>query len=406
MSDPAPPERRPRLDPATAAIRTALRAAIAPGGEGLEDGGVPPTDGVSEAGAVPEAGAGLEGDGPFLVAVSGGADSLALAAAAAFLQARGEARFLAVTVDHGLQAGSGDVARQTVDALVARGLPARTIAAQIAVDQPGGLEAAAREARYAALATAAREAGATTVLTGHTRNDQAETVLLGLLRGSGARSLAGMSPRTRLDTAAGPLTVLRPLLGLTRVQTRDSARAQGLTIWDDPMNTDPRFARVRARTVLRELEDSLGQDLGAGLARTADLLREDADHLDAEARVAWEQIRARVPTEEGEPAWGGTPASGLAGDVAGDGMPDGGDDEVPASLPLSPLLALAPAVRSRVLRTWLLGRGVPASQLTADHVRDVREVAAASGAGKREASVPGAGTVRREGGWLVHRRAD
>ena len=402
MSDPAPPERRPRLDPATAAIRTALRAAIAPGGEGLEDGGVPPTDGVSEAGAVPEAGAGLEGDGPVLVAVSGGADSLALAAAAAFLHARGEARFLAVTVDHGLQAGSGDVARQTVDALVARGLPARTIAAQIAVDQPGGLEAAAREARYAALATAAREAGATTVLTGHTRNDQAETVLLGLLRGSGARSLAGMSPRTRLDTAAGPLTVLRPLLGLTRVQTRASARAQGLTIWDDPMNTDPRFARVRARTVLRELEDSLGQDLGAGLARTADLLREDADHLDAEARVAWEQIRARVPAEEGEPAWGGTPASGLAGD----GMPDGGDDEVPASLPLSPLLALAPAVRSRVLRTWLLGRGVPASQLTADHVRDVREVAAASGAGKREASVPGAGTVRREGGRLVHRRAD
>jgi hypothetical protein len=81
-------------------------------------------------------------------------------------------------------------------------------------------------------------------------------------------------------------------------------------------------------------------------------------------------------------------------------------DEVPAALPLSPLLALAPAVRSRVLRTWLLERGVPASQLTADHVRDVREVAAASGAGKREASVPGAGTVRREGGRLVHRRAE
>jgi tRNA(Ile)-lysidine synthetase-like protein len=307
-----------------------------------------------------------------------------------------------VTVDHGLQSGSGDVARRTVDALVARGLPARSIAAQVAADHPGGLEAAAREARYAALATAAREAGATTVLTGHTRDDQAETVLLGLLRGSGARSLAGMSPRIRLDTAAGPLTVLRPLLGLTRMQTRDSARAQGLTIWDDPMNTDPRFARVRARTVLRELEESLGQDLGAGLARTADLLREDADHLDAEARVAWEQIRARVPAEAGEPVGGGTPAGGLAADVAGEMT----GDEVPAALPLSPLLALAPAVRSRVLRTWLLERGVPASQLTADHVRDVREVAAASGAGKREASVPGAGTVRREGGRLVHRRAE
>ena len=405
MSDPAPPERRPRLDPATAAIRTALRAAIAPGGEGLEDGGVPPTDGVSEAGAVPEAGAGLEGDGPFLVAVSGGADSLALAAAAAFLHARGEARFLAVTVDHGLQAGSGDVARQTVDALVARGLPARTIVAQIAVDQPGGLEAAAREARYAALATAAREAGATTVLTGHTRDDQAETVLLGLLRGSGARSLAGMAPRTRLDTAAGPLTVVRPLLCLTRTQTRDSARAQGLEIWDDPMNADPRFARVRARSVLRALEGSLGQDLGAGLARTADLLREDADHLDAEARAAWEQVRAQAQGDvgtDGEPVEEGVPA----GEMAGDGMPDGGDDEAPAVLPLAPLLALAPAVRSRVLRTWLLERAVPASQLSADHVRDVREVAAASGAGKREASVPGAGSVRREGPMLVHRRAD
>lgn len=375
MSEPAPSERRPRLDSATAAVRTALRAALVPGGE------------------------------PFVVAVSGGADSLALAAAAAFLHSRGEAQFLAVTVDHGLQPGSGEVAQRTVEALIARGLPARSITAQVVADHPGGLEAAAREARYAALATAAREAGATTVLTGHTRDDQAETVLLGLLRGSGARSLAGMAPRTRLDTAAGPLTVVRPLLGLTRTQTRDSARAQGLEIWDDPMNADPRFARVRARTVLRELEESLGQDLGAGLARTADLLREDADHLDAEARVAWEQVRAQAQGDvgtDGEPVEEGVPA----GEMAGDGMPDGGDDEAPAVLPLAPLLALAPAVRSRVLRTWLLERAVPASHLTADHVRDVREVAAASGAGKREASVPGAGSVRREGPMLVHRWAD
>ena len=387
--------RRPRLDPATARIRTVLRALVVAqrGGTGKPSGTVHGSaDPLREPGA------------PLLVAVSGGADSLALAAAAAFLRARGEARFLAVTVDHGLQDGSDAVARDTVAALTALGLPARAATADVAPGTPGGLEAAARTARYAALARAAQEAGAAAVLTGHTQDDQAETVLLGLLRGSGARSLSGMAGRTRLDTEAGPLTVLRPLLGITRDQTRASVRAQGLSAWDDPMNEDSRFARVRARHVLRDLEESLGQDLRAGLARTADLLREDADHLDAEAGRAW----AALVTEAGGD--GETDPTGAAGGPekavpTGSAVATGEAPSAPEALPVESLAQLGPAVAGRVVRTWLLARGVPASDLTADHVRDVREVAAASGAGRREASVPGAGTVRRAGGMLVHRAA-
>ncbi|HJG79553.1 MAG TPA: tRNA lysidine(34) synthetase TilS [Brevibacterium senegalense] len=368
----ADPARRPRLDPATARIRTALRAALQASRAVSRPASDPASqqDGSSLHDVAKE-----ERAARLLVAVSGGADSLALAAAAAFLHSRGEARFLAVTVDHGLQEGSDAVARDTVAALDAMGLPARSVTADVDPEYPGGLEAAARTARYTALARAAATAGAAAVLTGHTQDDQAETVLLGLLRGSGARSLSGMAAQTRLDTDAGPLTVLRPLLGLTREQTRASVRAQDLTAWDDPMNEDPRFTRVRARRILRDLAESLGQDLRAGLARTADLLREDADHLDAEAGRAW---TALIAEDRGETA--------------------------PPSLPIASLVELGPAVAGRVVRTWLLARGVPASDLTADHVRDVGEVAAASGAEKREASVPGAGTVRRVRGMLVHRR--
>lgn len=351
-------ERRPRLDPATARIRNALRAALDPARVRT-----------------------------FVVAVSGGADSLALAAAAAFLHTRGEGRFLACTVDHGLQTGSEEVAARVMTQMEALGLPARSVTADVDTAHPGGLEAAARDARYAALARVAQTTAAhgTTgaIVTGHTRDDQAETVLLGLLRGSGARSLSGMAPVTRLDPAEddiGAVEVLRPLLGVTRDETRAGCRAQGLDVWDDPMNEDDRFTRVRARRTLQALSASLGQDVRAGLARTADLLRDDADHLDAEAATAW---------------------AGLLADAAGGADSTG---SVPASLPIRDLERLATAVRTRVLLTWLRARGVPAGDLTADHVRGVGEVAAASGADVREVSVPGGGAVRRTEGRIEHRR--
>ena len=122
------------------------------------------------------------------------------------------------------------------------------------------------------------------MLLGHTLDDQAEQVLLGLTRGSGARSLAGM-PRAR-----GRFR--RPLLGVSREQTRASCAAEGLTWWDDPMNEDPAFTRVRARRALVDLERDLGPGVAAALARTADQLREDADHLDGSPRPRWLHLGA------------------------------------------------------------------------------------------------------------------
>lgn len=403
--------RRPRLDPDTARIRTLVRRALAehpadraapevvdsPCLSSSQPGPGPGTASEAAAGSAPIAPAdgSPEDPGPVLVAVSGGADSLALAAATAFLHSRGEGRFLAVTVDHGLQEGSAERAQSVRAQVESWGMPCRVVRVEVDGADPRGLEAAARRVRYAALAREAWAAGAgkgdarvggaratgtrangagetvPVVLTGHTRDDQSETVLLGLLRGSGARSLSGMAPRTRLVTAAGPLDVLRPLLTVPRESTRASCRAQGLEVWDDPMNDDERFTRVRARTVLRALTDGLGQDVRGSLARTADLLREDADDLDARAGAAWEQLRG---------------------------------DAVPASLPIAALATLSLAVRSRVLRRWLLARGLPADSLTADHVRGVREAAGTSGAGR--VSLPGGGAVHRDGDRLVHEPGD
>lgn len=381
-------DRRPRLDPATARIRNALRGALdrLDRGERLDRAERPST-------GVP----------PVIVAVSGGADSMALAAAAAFLHRRGEGRFLACTVDHGLQPGSAEVAARVVDRVEALELPVRSVTTEVDSRHPGGLEAAARSSRYAALAGFAADiaspAHAVTpqIFTGHTRDDQAETVLLGLLRGSGARSLSGMAPRTRLDTPHGPIEVVRPLLGVTRDETRASCAAQGLDVWDDPMNDDTRFTRVRARRTLETLSDSLGQDPRTGLARTADLLRDDADHLDAEAAAAWAGLLASASGDSGERA-AAVPASRAA--PASLSIP--GPLLAPASLSVADLAGFTRAVTSRILRTWLVARGVPAGELTADHVRGVREVAAASGADRREASVPGGGAVRRTRDRILH----
>src|SRR5690349_10964370 len=171
-----------------------------------------------------------------LVACSGGPDSLALAAALAFVAPRMGLRAGGVTVDHGLQEGSGSRAAWVVAVLSGLGLdPVRGIA--VTVPAGGGPEAAARTARYHALAEVAAELGAAAVLLGHTLDDQAETVLLGLARGSGSRSLAGM-PRRRG-------TFRRPLLGVRRPVTAAACAALGLPAWSDPHNADRRFARVR-----------------------------------------------------------------------------------------------------------------------------------------------------------------
>lgn len=222
-----------------------------------------------------------------LVAVSGGADSLALAAATRFVAAQRGLRAGTIVIDHGLQSGSADIAQRAAESVRTLGLdPVEVVS--VVVGSSGGPEAAAREARYAALRLAAERLGAALVLTGHTRNDQAETVLLGLARGSGPGSLRGMS---EFEDGIG-----RPLLDVTRDTTRAAALAEGLDPWNDPHNTDERFTRVRVRhTVLPVLESELGPGIVDALARTASLVRDDDDALDLLAAGMAQQVLGDNP---------------------------------------------------------------------------------------------------------------
>lgn len=241
QTDAAAP-RRPRLTPPIADVRRAVRAVLPAGADPASSPLV-------------------------LVALSGGADSLALAAAAAFEAPRAGCRAGAVVVDHGLQSGSAEVAEAAATAARELGLEP-VVVRRVEVSGDGGPEASARDARYAALDAATVETGAALVLLGHTLDDQAETVLLGLARGSGAASLSGMPAR------AGRYA--RPLLGIRRAETRQACLDAGLTPWDDPHNLDPAYARVRVRErVLPVFEAELGPGVAEALARTAEHLRED-----------------------------------------------------------------------------------------------------------------------------------
>ncbi|WP_369259219.1 tRNA lysidine(34) synthetase TilS [Geodermatophilus amargosae] len=294
---------------------------------------------------------------PVLVAVSGGADSLALAAAVAFEAPRAGVPAGAVTVEHGLQPGSAQRAHDTAGLLRGLGL-GPVLVVPVAVGTAGGPEAAARTARYAALTACADEHGARVAL-GHTLDDQAETVLLGLGRGSGPRSVAGM-------VAERP-PFWRPLLGVRRETTRTACTAQGLPVWDDPWNTDPAYRRARLRAeVLPLLEDVLGGGVTPALARTADLLREDLDALDTLA---------------------GAHLARLAG-------PDG--------LPAAELAGLPAALRRRVLRGWLRGAGV--GDLQAVHLGAV-DALLTGWRGQGPVALPGGAEALRASGRLVLRPA-
>jgi tRNA(Ile)-lysidine synthase len=217
-----------------------------------------------------------------LVALSGGPDSLALAAATAFETQRAGIRAGAVVVDHGLQAGSADVAVRAAEQARELGLdPVAIVRVDVGTD--GGPEAAARAARYAVLEAAALEQGASAVLLGHTLDDQAETVLLGLARGSGPVSLHGMQATSGI--------YVRPLLGIRRATTVQFCVDSGLEPWTDPQNSDEAFSRVRVRnTVLPMLERELGPGVAEALARTAEQLREDSDALDHFAEEIAEEL--------------------------------------------------------------------------------------------------------------------
>jgi tRNA(Ile)-lysidine synthase len=316
------------LDPAVAAVRCAVR-------QNLAD--LPP-------GAL------------VLVGLSGGPDSCALAAATRHVATRAELLAGAVVVDHGLQPDSADRAGTVAGWATGIGL-APVLVRPVDVGTAGGPEAAARTARHAALAAAAAETGAAAVLLGHTRDDQAETVLLGLARGSGARSLAGMSAR------AGRLR--RPLLGLGRELTVAACHALGIAYWEDPQNADPAFARARVRAdALPALERALGPGVPAALARTADQLRADADALDEWAARCYPVL-----------------------------VPDGSVDAVA-------LAAEPAAIRGRVVHRALLAAGVPAGALSHAHVTAVLALAT-DWHGQSAVSLPGGLVARRRCGRLV-----
>lgn len=267
---------------------------------------------------------------------------MALLHACAFLHRRGEIVVHAVTVDHGLQPGSAEVAESVRARARDWGVQAEKVAVRVRAGVEG-IEAAARSARYRALEDVRQHIGATWILTAHTRSDQAETVLLGLLRGSGTRSLAGMATRTG--------RVLRPLLGLDRGDTEASCRAQGVQVWHDPMNTDPSFARVRARELVERFERELGQPITANLARTADLCRTDADCLDEAAEAVAAGIRGR------------------------------------REIDLAPLRDLHEAILRRVLRSWLLSLGVPAQDFGAERTAALSRIV--RGRDRGRLSLPG-----------------
>jgi tRNA(Ile)-lysidine synthase len=211
---------------------------------------------------------------PVVVGCSGGPDSAALLA----LTVDAGLAPLAMHVDHGLRPGSAEEAAHVAE--IAARFGARFDACTLTVDAGPNLEERARDARYAALEAARVAAGATAVLVGHTADDQAETVLLNLLRGAAGAGLAGMRARRG--------TLVRPLLEFRRAETEALCDALGVRVVHDPMNDDETFRRVAVRRrVLPLLDGVAGRDVVPVLARQAEFLGDESDYLDALARAAW-----------------------------------------------------------------------------------------------------------------------
>jgi tRNA(Ile)-lysidine synthase len=289
-----------------------------------------------------------------IVACSGGADSLALSYALSREAPKLALGLIGVTIDHQLQDQSAVQSQRVLDQFTHMGITtAESI--KVDVDLIDGMEASARRARYLALGEAGSRYGAVKIFLGHTQDDQAETVLLGLARGSGVRSLSGMAADTGLYH--------RPLLGITRAQTEAACAEVGLTPWADPHNQDLSLLRVRVRKeVMPLLETTLGPGVASALARSAALARDDADALDA---------------------WAEREFAGL---------------DAP-SLDIDRLRALPRAIRTRILRLAIYHVGAPVGSLGADHILAV-EALVSDWHGQGEVSLPGGVKAARLSGRL------
>ena len=276
-----------------------------------------------------------------LFGCSGGTDSMALAAA--LLKESNNSKIIPVVVDHGLQSNSAEIAAQTVAKLKELGY-SEVATARANVEVTDGLEASARRARYLIFKQFIDSYQPKYFMLAHTLNDQAESVLLGLARGSGARSLSGMATVNNV--------FVRPLLKNTRAQTAAACIEAGIKVWDDPHNLDERFARVKVRrNLLPIFEENLGPGITDALARTADLLRDDADALDDFANQYFSQADA-------------------------------------SNLDVAELERLPKAIRTRVLRLAIYKAGAPSGMLSADHIASA-EALISDWHGQKEVSLPG-----------------
>lgn len=282
---------------------------------------------------------------PTIVACSGGADSLALLA----LVASGSPATIAVHVDHGLRANSAaeaDVVRGAADQL-----GVAMVGVRVDVAPGANLEARARDARYQALRAVAVSRGAHAIAVGHTADDQAETVLLNVMRGAATAGLGGMAP-VRDD-------LYRPMLGLRRVDTEAICAELGFDPVHDPSNTDPAYLRNRIRhDLLPALSAASARDLVPLLARQADVLRSEHTYLDALATASW-------------------PAP---------------DDPSPATPDVRPLRSLDPVLARRAVRAWL---GSPPASLD-----DVDAVLAVARGERVAVELAGRGRIARSAGRL------
>ena len=289
-----------------------------------------------------------------IVAVSGGADSLALAAALLPECKTLALRVIALIIDHGLQKNSADVAHEAKKELVKLGYENVEIR-KITVEVTDGLEASARRARYAAINDVAKLHNAAAIFLGHTKDDQAETVLLGLARGSGTRSLSGMAQR--IDNYR------RPMLSISRQQTEAACEELGLKFWHDPHNQSMEYTRVRVReNILPLMEKEIGPGVTDALVRSAKLLRDDADALDQWADEIFDELD-------------------------------------PISLDIATLESLPRAIRTRVLRKAIYLAGAPSGSLTAEHIEPIESLVTAW-KGQGPVALPGGVTIERISGRL------
>lgn len=291
-----------------------------------------------------------------VVAVSGGPDSMCLLHSLVRLQRLLRIEPVCFHFDHLLRRRSDEDARYVRSHADRLNVPFLLRRAESRPGKGESVEAWARAVRYEALTAVLEELGGGTAAVGHTADDQAETVLLALLRGGGLEAMAGMSAVNR--------PVVRPLLETTREETVAFCRALRIRPRHDPMNEDPSFMRVALRRrVIPALERSLGRNVRETVSRTADLLRKDAEFLDQLAADAFRTV------------------------VASDG-PD-------ALLRTQRLEELAPSVTSRIVRRILLEQGmVPEAR----HVESILALAAASPGAA--VSLPRSLKAKREKGYV------